>query len=190
MIDMGLGQLGGPRVIHKRKFRWTFEVTQGPCGIKVPKDFVKVASRPNLSIEETEINFLNGKTWIPGKGTWETVTITYYDLAGDANIDLWSWLASVYDFTGGGSGGFPPNVKQGTARADYSGTCELILYDGCGEELEVWKLLDAWPQAINFGDLDYSNSEEATIEVTLRYGAVTYTNMCGGQPSGCCETTC
>ena len=26
MINMGIGPLGGGDVIHKRKFRWTFEV--------------------------------------------------------------------------------------------------------------------------------------------------------------------
>jgi hypothetical protein len=186
MINMGLGLIGGPNVIHKRQFRWTFEVTNGPCGLTVPPDFVKLANRPNLEIEETEINYLNGKTWIPGKGTWQTITVTYYDVVGSGanNIGLWNWIAAVYDYTN------PITLKQGTARADYSGTASLILYDGCGNILETWKLSDAWPQAINFGELDYSSSEVATIELTIRYSQVTYLNGCGPNPTGCCQTTC
>jgi len=185
MVNMGLGTIGNAGIIHKRKFRWTFAV-DGPCDIKVKESFVKLASRPNLSIEETEINYLNGKTWIPGKGTWETITITYYDVAGE-NIGLWSWLASVYDFA---SDNAPVALKQATARQDYSGTCTLTMYDGCGVPIESWTLSDAWPQAMNFGDLDYSSSEEATIEVTLRYAQVQYKNFCGQDPINCCETHC
>jgi hypothetical protein len=184
MINMGLGELGGPKIIHKRKFRWSFEVTKGPCGLTVPRNFVKLAARPNLSVEETEINYLNGKTWIPGKASWETITVTYYDVAGDANIGLWNWIAAVYNFTD------PVKLEQGSARQDYAATTELVLYDGCGEELEIWTLDDTWPQAINFGELDYSNSEEITVELTLRYSQVKYENKCGQNPSPCCQTTC
>ena len=109
---MGLGRLGQPDIVHKRKFRWTFEVNRG-AGKVVPTSFVKMAARPNLSIEETEINFLNGKTYIPGKGTWETITVTYYDVTTDDNAPLWSWLADVYDYTN------PDNLGQNSKRSCY-----------------------------------------------------------------------
>ena len=198
-INMGMGKLGDGKIIHKRKFRWTFEVIR-TNGRNVPASFVKVAARPNLNIEETEINFLNAKRFLPGKGTWETITVTYYDIAGDAsgtsNVGLWDWLASVYDYTGGGAvAGVSapefisnPDVKQSSRRECYSGTGIIALYDGCGNALERWSLNDCWPQSINFGELDYSSSEEATIEVTIRYQGVTYKSFCDSGPSvpQCC----
>lgn len=193
-INMGMGRLGSNQIIHKRKFRWTFEVLRngvgedGVAARNVPASFVKVASRPNLNIEETEINFLNAKRFLPGKGTWESVTVTYYDVAGDdvaSNIGLWDWLASVYDYTGGGET-FNPNVRQSSKRECYSGTGVLLMYDGCGNPLEKWSMIDCWPQAINFGDLDYSSSEEATIEVTLRYSGVSYESYCDANPRATC----
>jgi hypothetical protein len=97
---MGLGKLGGSDIVFKRKYRWTFSMLS-PCGGSIPEHTVKLAARPNLTIEEQEINFLHGKMWIPGKGTWETITVTYYDLGNDGGslAPLWSWLATVYDFT-------------------------------------------------------------------------------------------
>lgn len=174
-IQMGMGRLGGDQVTHKRKFRWTFEVRRGRGRGNVPASFVKMASRPNISIEETEINFLNGKTYIPGKGTWETITVTYYDIGGDDNIPLWNWLADVYDFVN------PLDNYQNTSRQCYSGIGVCSLYDGCGHPMERWTLGDCWPQAVNFGELDYASSEEATIEVTVRYSNVSYVNLCGTQ---------
>lgn len=189
--QMGLGEIGGRDIVFKRKYRWTLAIDC--CAGAIPEFQVKLASRPNLSIEETEINFLHGKMWIPGKGTWETITVTYYDLAsrtGSVGVgNLYSWLANVYDFTD------PINLFQSSKRGSvfgqglgaqgYAGEATLTLYDGCGEGLERWLLGNCWPQAVNFGELDYSSSEEVTIEVTLRYSEAQWTNLCGPQPNKC-----
>lgn len=181
-IPMGMGKLGFSNVAFKRKFRWTLEIQDICGGLVVPKDYVKLASRPNISIEETEINFLHGKTWIPGKGAWETITVTYYDVAGtEDNLPLFTWLATVYEFTD------PVRLRMGSSRFDYSGTGVLMLYDGCGEPVEEWILRDMWPTAMNFGELDYSSSEEVTIELTLRYSQVSYRSLCPNFiPQSCC----
>lgn len=181
-IPMGMGKLGFSNVVFKRKFRWSLEIRDICGGLVVPRDYVKLASRPNISIEETEINFLHGKTWIPGKGSWETITVTYFDVANTTdNFPLYTWLASVYEFTN------PVLLRMGSSRRDYAGTGLLTLYDGCGQELEIWELRDMWPTAINFGELDYSSSEEVTIELTLRYSQVSYQSLCPKfVPSACC----
>ncbi len=179
--SMGIGRLGGRDLIFKRKFRWTFRVENICDGQSVEEHFVKIAARPNLTIEETEINFLNAKTWLPGKAAWETITVTYYDVADNANNSLWNWLASVYDYTN------PVQLSMGASRGQYGAIGNLSMYDGCGGRIEKWSLGDLWPQAINFGELDYSTSEEATVELTLRYSDVKYQNFCPGfNPSGCC----
>lgn len=179
--DMGLGKLGDPSIIYKRKFRWTFKIEKVCNNTTVDDSFVKLAARPNLTIEETEINRLNAKGWIPGKASWETITITYYDVATIENAGLWKWLASVYDFTD------PVKLKMGSMRRDYAARGVLKLYDGCGALIETWVLDDMWPQAINFGELDYSSSEEVNIELTLRYSQVTYRMNCPEMDiTGCC----
>lgn len=182
---MGIGRLGDANLTIKRKFRWTFEITgfcsdgQGNVRNLIPQHFVKVASRPNLSIEETELNHLNAKTWIPGKASWETITVTYIDVAHMDQMQLWQWLATVYDFTS------PITLQQGEKR-NWDATGQLYMYDGYGNAVESWQLLHMFPTAINFGDLDYSSSEEATIELTLRYSDVTYTSLCPNYtPEGC-----
>jgi hypothetical protein len=185
-IPMGMGPLGGTDVVFKRKYRWTFSINT-PCGPNsIDPYVVKLAARPSLTIEETEINFLHGKMWIPGKGTWETITVTFYDIGNDSSMaGLYDWLATVYDFTD------PICLNQSSKRGNgrsggYSGEVTLTLYDGCGTPMEAWKLGNCWPQAVNFGELDYSSSEEVNIETTLRYSEVQYTNYCGPQIQGCC----
>ena len=180
MVDMGIGELGNPRTIIKRKFRWTLEFDAD--NFYVPPSFVKLASRPNINIEETEINYLNAKTWIPGKATWETINVTYYDVAGSENVDLWSWLATVYNFLDRGN-----NPTQASMRSDYAAIGTLKLYDGCGKDLETWTLEDCWPQAVNFGGLDMASSDDVNIEVTLRYSNAIFKNNCGTDPTSYCS---
>jgi hypothetical protein len=189
MANMGIGELGSPKLVFKRKFRWTFAVDrdcESAGQPHIPEYFVKIAARPNLTVEETEINFLNAKMFIPGKATWETITVTYLDVAGvgqggKPNEGLWQWLVSVYDFTD------PVTLKQASRRDDYTATGTLTLFDGCGAAIEQWTLLNMWPTNVQFGDLDYSSSDTVDIELTLRYSGIKYENFCPGiDLTGCC----
>ena len=183
-IPMGLGTLAKATTIFKRKYRWTMSL-QTPCGL-IPETVVKVASRPQIDIDETEINYLHGKMWIPGKAAWQTTAVTFYDIiekGGGGSNDityLYEWLSTVYAFHDS------TNLNQSSVRGNgisnnssgtgggYAGIATLKLYDGCGDTLETWVLSHVWPQSINFGELDYASSDEATVEVTLRYSEVTY----------------
>lgn len=179
---MGIGRVGQANTTLKRKFRFTFEI-QGFCRDAknlIPESYVTVASRPSFTLEETEINHLNAKTWIPGKATWETITVSYLDAASDDMRSLWNWLATVYDFTD------PINLRQGEKR-DWDATGVLNMYDGCGTLLEGWELQHLWPTSVNFGDLDYASSDIAQIELTLRFSDVRYRSYCPDfTPIGCC----
>lgn len=189
MAQMHLNELAtNTNLVFKRKYRWTFELKWG--GQATGKNFVKVASRPNLTIEETEINYLHGKMWIPGKASWETITVTYYDVSRSQSggvTNLYSWIASIYNFQDEGSDSMKQTTIQGNGNnGGWAGIGTLIMYDGCGTPLEQWVLKGVWPSAVNFGDLDYSSSEEATVELTLRYYQAQYTNLCGTNPSPKC----
>ena len=147
-----------------------------------------------MEIEETELNYLNAKMWIPGKGAWQAMEVAYLDVANDDLRDLWSWINAVYQIIEG-TGGTPkmPMVmekKMGSRLGDYTGTGLLVLYDGCGSPIEEWNLYNAWPKAIDFGELDMSQSEICEVKITLRYSDVQYTPLCWTlQPNNCC-TSC
>jgi len=178
--NMGLDKIGGPAIVFKRKYRWTFDVQWN--NQIVPSAFVKVASRPNLTIEETEINYLHGKMWIPGKGSWESITVTYYDIGGagaGGMQTLWNWLASVYNFTDPNSLSQTSRRGNDGAEGGWAAIGTLSMYDGTGATMETWELKNMWPTAVNFGDLDYSSSEEASLELTLRFSEAKYTPSCG-----------
>lgn len=190
--NMGLGALASGALSIKRKFRWTLTISpkcpQGGyanTGIGtgyVGPNFCKVAARPNYDIEEVELNFLNAKTWIAGKLTWQSITATFMDASAAEIQNLYIWI--------GQNARLDNNLTfwQGSSFNDYAASAELVLYTGCGQPMEAWLLDNVWPQAVNFGELDYTSSEDVTIELTLRYDSVKYFGFCPQiQFSSCCS---
>ena len=178
MVAMGIGQLGAPGIIIKRKFRFTIEI-QAPSGL-IPQHFVRLGARPQLDIEEQEINFLNAVTWIPGKARWQPLTVTYHDVADGQMAPLYNWVATVYNF-------MQPATLPMSEKCGWAGTVIIRMFDGCGTILETWNLFSAWPTSINFGDLDYADSDTSTIELTIRYSEARLLGGCRTPtPSGNC----
>jgi len=186
--NMGIGPLNN--VAFKRKYRWVFSVENigGDPSFNVSGKYVKTAKRPSITVDDgTEINFLNGKTWIPGKATFEALDFTFYDVAvqGDATVsNLLRWVNRVYNFNAPANGA--PTQISATQRSyaytadgqGYAGLGKLLLLDGCGYALEQWNLVNCWPTKMDFGDLSYSESGECEISVNLRYSFATYQSHC------------
>ena len=190
-IGMGLGNIALTTNVFKRKFRWTLGFV-GNCPsspFKISESFLKTAGRPHIEFDETEINFLNAKMWIPGKGAWQTMEVTYLDVATNELEGLWSWLMSVYNIMSSGS---PQNASKymGSQLGDFSATGSLVLWDGCGAAIEHWTLYGCWPKAIDFGELDMSSSEICEVKLTMRYNDVGYVNNCPGYNIKTCCTSC
>jgi|GEM_PF-5235134 len=95
--------------VFKKRFRWMARFKRGDEVLF--EGFAKVPARPQLNDEE--INFLSSKTWIPGKASWEEITINHYG-ATDEVLEKWQNAVRELD------------------------TVELLLYDGCGGLLETW----------------------------------------------------
>lgn len=186
-VDMGIGILGFNNLVFKRKFRFLFELSH-TCGsgkpLTVPRHFVKVAARPSFTMEETEINYLNAKYWIPGKLSWEAITVTWFDVAYKDISPLYQWISYFADLSQ------PRRMHQGSQLKDWEAQGVLTLLDGCGETLETWTLNHVFPVSVNFGTLEYASSEEVTIEMSLRYSDVEYESKCPSISLDKCCTPC
>lgn len=172
-LGMGLGVVGTPNnMVIKRKFRWTLEWEDAKSyKLIAPESFVKLASRPNMVFEESVVNNGNSKYWIPGKSSWEQITVTYFDVRKDEGGALFMyWVAQQYQR----ESNEPLKIEPALAT--------LRLYDGCGNLMENWLLEDAIVTSVSFGSLDYV-SDEDVAEATIRYSRVYYENNCPPFPS-------
>lgn len=162
--SMGLGVLGTPSVCLKRKFRWMFNIT-GVIGEGVDMLPPDKGSRPSLNFKEIEAQHLNETIYFAGKPDWKPIQLTLFDIKTNQN-PVFKWLKKQYDpCNDAGTWVRPINDPiNGWKRTAY-----LELYDGCGEIIEKWTLRNAWPNNIEWGDLDMSSSDYVTVDVTLRY---------------------
>lgn len=171
--NMGINRLGDPSIIFKRKFRWTLALSPLAGSGDIDPWFVKVASRPSMTIDTTELNFLNEKMWIPGKVTYEAMNVTFLDVAPKepASANLYKWLSLVFQYNA-------LTRQMGGSIQNYAAAGQLTMYDGCGKPIERWNYSDLWPASIKFGDLDYGSSDVVNVELSLRFTRFTYEPLC------------
>jgi phage tail-like protein len=161
MANMGINWYTKDTIL-KRKFRWVFSIidvtnvdsAKGSANALPPLK----SNRPILEFREMEVQHLNEIVYFPAKPDWKPITLTLYDLKTNEN-PVFKWLKTIYD----------PSNGTWSVDASLKKNATLKMLDGCGNEVEAWTLENAWPQAINFGELDMGSSDVVLVEITLRY---------------------
>ena len=126
----------------------------------IPAYLIKTAARPSITFEEVELNHMNVKRFVKGKGTWETIGITMYDpVVPSAAQAAMEWIRLSHESVTGRDG-----------YSDfYKKDVDFQVLGPVGDVVEQWKLKGTWIQSANFNDLDFSSSDPVDISVTLRY---------------------
>jgi hypothetical protein len=138
----------------KRQFRWVLAI-EG-----IDAFIVKTASRPNISIEEIEIPYLNHKRYIAGKASFETLSVTLHDpIAPSGAQQVMEWVRTHFESVSGRAG-----------YADfYKRDIQLKMLDPIGTVVELWDIKGGFLTAADFGSLDYGTSEPTEISLTIRF---------------------
>ena len=146
----------------KRQFRWIFEI-EDVCGVgEISTNALppEKGARPNISFKEMEAKHLIEDVFYPAKPEWKPINITLFDLDKQKH-PVYEWLKECYD------------PEKGKFKAPKDGKlikdCTLKMLDGCGNIIETWIFEDAWPQAVNFMNLDMTSNQIVMCEITLRY---------------------
>ena len=141
-----------------RKNRWLFRF---PSDLGIMEWWLSSAARPTINQTETEIQFLNTSTWVLGRYTWNAIQVSLRDPIGpSASQAVMEWVRLQSESVTG---------RQGYA-AGYKRDVEIEMLDPTGVVVQKWILKNAFLQGdVNFGNLDYTSSDLATIEFTLRY---------------------
>lgn len=138
----------------KRKFRWIIAING------IDAFTAKTASRPQLTFDETVIDYINQKRYLSGKGTWAPLNLALYDpIVPSAAQKVMEWVRLDWENITG---------RMGYAQF-YKKTINLKLLDPVGAVVEDWELAGAWVQEANFNDLDYATSDPVEISLVLRF---------------------
>ena len=126
----------------------------------IPAYVIKTANRPQITFEEIELNHMNVKRFVKGKGTWQTLQFTTYDpIVPSAAQSVMEWIRLSHESVTGRDG-----------YADfYKKDVTINVLGPVGDVVEEWTLKGAWVQDATFGDLDFASSDPVEITCTLRY---------------------
>lgn len=138
----------------KRKFRWLLQIDG------VDAFVMKTAARPQITMEETVVDYVNVKRYLSGKPTWNPINVTLHDpIAPSAAEKVIEWLRLNFEAATG---------RMGYATV-YKKDVTLKMLDPQGAVIEQWRLQGSWPMDINWGDLDYASSDNVEIAFTMRF---------------------
>ena len=126
----------------------------------VPGYLVKAANRPTIQFEKVTLDHINIKRQLKGKGEWQDLEITLYDpIVPSAAQAVMEWVRLSHESITGRDG-----------YADfYKKDINLYMLGPVGDKIEQWTLKGAFISQANFGDLDFSSNDPATITLTLTY---------------------
>jgi hypothetical protein len=138
----------------KMKNRYVMEIDT------IPSYLVKAMNRPTIQFETISLDHINVKRKLQGKGDWQDITITLYDpIVPSAAQKVMDWIRLGHESITG---------RRGYADF-YKKDITFYLLGPVGDKIEQWTLKGAFIQQANFGELDFSSNEVATIELTLSY---------------------
>lgn len=125
-------------------------------------------TRPQIEFEEVALHRYNSTAYVAGKHTWSPMNLTVEDdITGLASKVIKAQLETQQRLVGVDLDGRWLNTAA--TGSDYKFGVKLEQLDGDEGVVETWILEGVMVQAADFGDLDYSASEAATIQVTLRF---------------------
>lgn len=168
--EAGFGILH-PKQKHKWRVRFVGMARSVPNAANISREITRQATnvtRPSLSWEDIPIHRYNTTSYVAGKHTWEQMNITVEDdITGLASYAIQGQLETQQRIVGADLPG--EWINSAATGSDYKFGTILELLDGNEGITESWKLEGCFIVSVNYGDLDYSSGDAATIELTLRF---------------------
>lgn len=150
----------------KYRFRAVFEnFGVSTDRVELTKQVASI-SRPNLNFNPFTIDVYNSKVNLVGKPAWEAVSVTLRDDAG-GNVSklVGEQIQKQFDFA---------EQSSASSGIDYKFVLKFEMLDGGNGAnqptvLETWELYGAFVSQVNYGEMDYTSNEPATIALTVTY---------------------
>ncbi len=140
------------------------------------------SSRPNISFKEIEVPHLIETIYFAGRPDWKPLKVTLYDVANDN--PAWDWVKANYAVDSNNNQvsvqykGSLTNV--GAGGSNFKRTIQIFMLDGCGNAIEAWTYMNAFPTDVEFGETDMTGNDVMKVNLTLRYDRA-YWEKCDDQ---------
>ena len=152
------------------KLQYRFRVVLENFGVSTPRSEltkqVMDVTRPNLTFDDVTLDVYNSKVYLPGKHTWEAITLNLRDDVNNSVSKLvGEQVQKQFDF-----------FEQASAASgiDYKFTTRIEMLDGGNGAtapgiLETWELYGSYVQSVNYNSLAYNTSDPVSITLSIKY---------------------
>lgn len=154
----------------KRNFRFLVTMNALTNGVVW---FAKNVTTPSFNVTSVTHDFLDNKYYYPGRIEWQTISLTLVD---PVSPDAVGFVNKILTDTGynvkeaPGNGAYKPlTIAKSKAIVAGLQSMRIDIIDQDGEALEKWELNNPFIESAKFGDLDYTNDELRTVELTIKY---------------------
>lgn len=152
-----------------RTNRWFFQID--PVAGRPFQFYAQSCSRPTPEIDEIAISHGQDTIYRPGRYVWNPIEFSIYEAYSNGGPrrrspselaigDLYRWWGTTMIAKS--------DYRQGTL-SDFLATATVEMLDGIGDPVWKYRLFNCWPSKISPSELNYADSEIATVTVTLRY---------------------
>ena len=130
-----------------------------PDELGINEWFVETASRPSITINKQEIQFLNTSTYVAGRFNWQPINVKFRDPIGPSAAQaLMEWVRLCAETVTG---------RMGYA-AGYKKDVDLEMLDPTGVVVEKWLLQGCFLTSVNFDSLGYGSDTLASITTNIQ----------------------
>ena len=167
----------------KRNFRWlvTFNgagTDSGNGNVTGVLWFAKNVTSPSFNVTSVTHDFLDNKYYYPGRVEWQTISLTLVDPVSPDAVGFVNQILTATGYniknSNAGIGDAKTISKKGATDAGLK-NLQIDILNADGDSLEKWELQNPFIESAKFGDLDYTNDDLRTVELTIKYDWATCT---------------
>lgn len=167
----------------KRNFRWLVTFNGGGTDSGNGKVtgvlwFAKNVTSPSFNVTSVTHDFLDNKYYYPGRVEWQTITLTLVDPVSPDAVGFVNQILTATGYNIKNSnvdiGDAKTISKKGATDAGLK-NLQIDILNADGDSLEKWELQNPFIESAKFGDLDYTNDDLRTVDLTIKYDWATCT---------------
>lgn len=139
----------------QQKWQWGVEISGFDAAFFTQSDF------PEIEFEEVEFNPAGSMfpQKVAGRASFSDVTLEKGVPQENTEENILDWIRQCITVAAG-TGGVP---------TDYMRDVDLVKYDRTGNEIQRFRLFNAWVKSAKFGEADGSSSDNEIETMTLSY---------------------
>ena len=129
-------------------------------GLGLDKIMIKSVSLPSFDSDMSEHQLMNHQFRLPGIGKWGDLTVTGVAKRSDKFMRGTSYNSTSAE-------PHRQTLGKGNVKSPVAGLPQIKLLNAKGQTVQTWTLYGAVVSSISYSDLDYSQDDFVTVEVTV-----------------------